>query len=86
MSNPPNPVPGPDGPRQPGAAALASLPARRNQSGVELEVVEHEATHEEAQVVHDAGYEEEQLVEWGLARLAQNPPERISVGLRAKQE
>ena len=37
-------------------------------------------------MVHDAGFEEEQLVEWGLARLAQNPPERISVGLRAKQE
>ena len=35
---------------------------------------------------HDAGYEEEQLVEWGLARHAlQNPPERISVGLHAKQ-
>ena len=38
-------------------------------------------------MVHDAGYEEEQLVEWGLARHAlQNPPERISVGLRAKRE
>ena len=36
---------------------------------------------------HDAGYEEEQLVEWGLAQHAlQNPPERISVGLRAKRE
>ena len=75
------------GPQTPGAAARASLPARRNQSGVELEVVEHEAAHEEEQVDHDAGYEEEQLVEWGLAQHAlQNPPERISVGLRAKRE
>jgi predicted RNA-binding protein YlxR (DUF448 family) len=68
-------------------AAQASLPARRNQSGVELEVGEHEAAHEEEQVVRDAGYEEEQLDEWGLAQHAlQNPPERISVGLRAKRE
>ena len=75
------------GPWTPGAAALASLPARRNQSGVELEVAEHEATHEEEQVVHDAGYEEEQLDDWGLARLAlQNPSGQIDVALRARQE
>ena len=74
------------GPRTPGAAALASLHVRRNQSGVELEVVEHEATHEEAQVVRDAGYEEEQLDECGLAHLAQNPSGQVDVALRAKQE
>ena len=34
-------------------------------------------------MVHDAGYEEEQLVEWGLARLAQNPSGQVDVGLRA---
>ena len=36
-------------------------------------------------MVHDAGYEEEQLVEWGLAHLAQNPSGQVDVDLRAKQ-
>ena len=37
-------------------------------------------------MVHDAGYEEEQLVEWGLAHLAQNPSGQVDVALRAKQK
>ena len=36
--------------------------------------------------MHNAGYEEEQLVEWGLAHLAQKPSGQVDVGLRAKQE
>ena len=64
------------GPRTPGAAARASLPARRTQYGDELEVVEHDAAHEK-----------EQLDEWGLARHAlQNPSGQVDVALRARRE
>ena len=37
-------------------------------------------------MVHDAGYEEEQLDEWGLAHPVQNPSVQVDVALRAKQE
>ena len=50
MLNPPSPVPGQGGPRTPGAAARASLPARRTQYVDDLEVVEPDAAHEEEQL------------------------------------
>ena len=63
-------------PRTPGAAARASLPARRTQYGEKLEIVEHDAAHEE-----------EQLDERGLARHAlQNPSGWVDVGILTKRE